>query len=161
MVWVAVVLATQQPALFGHTSRVDVAAQPWVTSYALGIREETFGQLLRRLRLDAGFRSQEAFAEAVALSHKTIQTIEGARNRPKIKGEVAVVTRMAAALGVPVSVLSAKLGWVPIEEAQATSWERGLDDSAKQIVTKLAEHLRERKADDPPATIDRRRAARS
>lgn len=152
----------QQAALFGNVQRLDHVVGPWVTAYAVGVREESFGQLVRRLRDDAHL-TQEELAEAVGLSRKTITTIERSRERPRIENEFAVVILMAAALGVPVSELSTKLGWVPVEEAQATSWEKGLDDSAKRIVTELAEHLRERKADDPPqvAAHAPRRAARS
>lgn len=142
-----------QAALFSHVSGMDAGARSWVTGYAMVVREETFGQLLRRAREDAGY-TQESFAEAVGLSRKTVQTIERTQGRPKIENEVAVVTRMALALGLSVSELSTKLGWVPVEEAKPQSWEHGLDRDAIRIVSDLASHLRSKAPDpaehDPP-----------
>lgn len=96
--------------------------------------EESFGELLRRLRDRAGL-SQEAFAEAVGLSRKTIYTIENERGRPRLTDEVEVVSKMAEVLRVPVGVLSSKLGWAP---AEGIDWESALmadprlDEETKQ-----------------------------
>lgn len=147
-------LATQ----VGQLQWVDTGAQAWVTDYPMG--SETFGQLLRRLREDAGY-SQEGLAAEVGLSRKTIQTIENTRSRPRIKNEVAVITRIAAKVGVRVSELSTMLGWVPIEEAKPTAWERGLSSEQKQAVTHMAELLRAKAEDPPESTAVPQRRARS
>ena len=98
-------MAIANPATSGRQMQwVDAGAQLWVTGYSMKI--ETFGQLLRRAREDAGL-SQEGLGAKVGLSRKTIQTIEAAKGRPKIKNEFAVVTRMAKECGVQVGELSA------------------------------------------------------
>lgn len=145
-------LAAHPTTRTGQLQWVDAAAQAWVTGYAM--KAETFGQLLRRAREEAGL-SQEGLAEKVGLSRKTIQTIEGAKGRPKIKNEIVVVTKMAKVCKVRVGELSSVLGWVPIEEAEGTAWERGLDAAEKRAVTHIADLFRE-KSESPP---ERRSAA--
>jgi transcriptional regulator with XRE-family HTH domain len=135
-------LATQT----GQLQWVDDYAQRWVTNYPVN---ETFGQLLRRLRENAGY-SQENFAELVGLSRKTVQVIENSRGRPRIQNEVAVITKMAATLNIRISELSSALGWVPVEETEPLAWERGLTDQEKQAVQQVADLFRVAKDDPPP-----------
>lgn len=141
------VFAAQPVTQVGQLRWVEGTAQAWVTGYSM--KPETFGQLLRRAREDAHL-SQEALAEKVGLSRKTVQTIEAAKGRPKIKDEVAVGTKMAQVCKVRVGELSSVLGWVPIEEAEGTGWEAGLDDDEKRAVSHIADLFRA-KAEDPPA----------
>lgn len=111
------------------SSEVDRAPRLWDTRYSMPARrpsrpvEEDFGELLRRLRDRAGF-SQEAFAQAVGLSRKTIYSIENTKGRPAFTDEIPTVTKMAEVLKMPVSVLSLKLGWMPSEEC--VDWRAGL-----------------------------------
>jgi len=87
------------------------------------VAEESFGDLLRRLR-DREHLSQEAFADAVGLSRKTIYTIEATVGRPQFQDEIGTVTKMAEVLKKPVSVLSIRLGWMPADEC--VDWRAGL-----------------------------------
>lgn len=89
---------------------------------AVGVEEETFGELLRRLREHVHLKQPE-FADRIGISVKTVQNIENEGGRPKMIDEFDVVRRMADVLAVPVSILSSKLGWMPAEEFQSPPWE--------------------------------------
>ena len=102
-------------------TRVVPTAPLWVQRYP--VAEESFGELLRRLRDREGF-SQDEFAKAVGLSRKTIYAIENTVGRPQFEDEIGTVTKMAAALKKPVSVLSTRLGWMPADEC--VDWRAGL-----------------------------------
>lgn len=86
------------------------------------VQEETFGELLQRLRDRAGL-TQEELGQQVGVSETTIQKWESAPGRPKIKNEVEAVRRLAGVLAVPVGVLSSKLDWLPLSEAHSPEWE--------------------------------------
>lgn len=144
-----------EPARDRVADAVASAAVPWVNPFP--VTEESFGELLRRLRDRAGY-SQEAFADAVELSRKTIYSIENERGRPRFQDEVAVVTKMAEVLGQPVAVLSSKLGWLPVNQAEAT-WMTTLTDEQRELVLQLIHALR--KAEPPPKAARQQRAARS
>lgn len=105
----------------GVAPNVARATPTWVNSYP--VAEESFGELLRRLRDREGL-SQEEFAKAVGLSRKSIYAIENNIGRPQFTDEIGTVTKMAAVLRKPVSVLSIRLGWMPA--AECVDWRAGL-----------------------------------
>lgn len=87
--------------------------------------EETFGELLRRLR-DRARINQAEFAARIGRSEKGYALIENNPGRPSIDNEVETVKKMAEVLSVPTRLLSEKLGWVSLEEARSDDWEMAI-----------------------------------
>lgn len=101
--------------------RITPSDNLWETPPGVA-KAETFGAVVRRLRERKGLTQLE-LALNVGLSEKTIQALETARDRPRLKNEVEVVRKMAEALDVPTLVLSESLGWALLTELRSPDWE--------------------------------------
>lgn len=111
-----------------------------VNSAALSPDEETFGEMVAKLRNRIpGKVSQAKLAELAHVSEKTIQNIEtGASTDPA----TTTVRGLAEAFGVPVSTLSRKLGWVPVEESDPNWLLAGLDPEVQHLLMGIVARLR-------------------
>lgn len=107
----------------------------------------TFGELLRRWRNKRDL-TQEQLADKAEVARRYLASLEG--DEVDSPGK-PIVRRLAGALGIPTSVLSKPLGWVPIEEldgSEGVDWitrmrgDPSITEDGHDLIAGMAEQLR-------------------
>lgn len=79
-------------------------------------------------------------AEAAHVTPAWLSAVKNDRiKNPKIEWLRAI----AKVCRVSVRFLTEPLGWVPLDEAETPAWENGLSEEDRDMLTRMAERLRE------------------